>query len=89
MKKSYIPPKSNLYAIKFDENIASSIGGGDSGDTLEGLLIIMFTSSVSPCRDYYTGSAASPNTVGPDGTFMEYFVDMQAQGAPIGCMLPK
>ena len=28
MKKEYVPPKSYLYSIKFDENIASSAPGG-------------------------------------------------------------
>ncbi len=86
MKKSYIPPKSNMYVLKLDENIASSGSSSNSGDTVEGLMIIMFSHDVSPCRTYYTGSQAAVNTVGPSGTFMDYFFDMQNQGAPIGCL---
>ena len=87
MKKSYIPPKSNIYVLKLEENIASSEGdqtGG--GDSMEGLMIIMFSHDVSPCRTYYTGSQAAVNTVGPTGSFMDYFLDMQKQNAPIGCL---
>ncbi len=84
MKKSYIPPKSNIYILKYDENIATS--GSTGGDTLEGVMVILFSHDISPCRTYYTGSQASVNTVGPTGDFMEYFSDMQNQNAPIGCL---
>lgn len=87
MKKSYISPKSNIYVLKFEENIAFS--GGDQtsgGDVLEGLMIITFSHDVSPCRTYYTGSQAAVNSVGPTGSFMDYFLDMQKQDAPIGCL---
>lgn len=88
MKKSYIPPKSNIYVLKYDENIATSGGGSDDtgGDRLEGVMIILFSHEVSPCRTYYTGSQAAVNTVGPTASFMEYFSDMQTQNAPIGCL---
>lgn len=87
MKKSYIPPKSNLYVLRIEENIASSAGDqAGGGDTMEGLMIIMFSHDVSPCRTYYTGSQAAVNSVGPTGSFMDYFLDMQNQGAPIGCL---
>lgn len=94
MKKSYIPPKSNLYVLNIQENIASSIGGGSGGDTMEGLMIIIFSSDTTPCRKYYTGSELAINRVDKvegvyDGTFMEYFMDMQQQGAPIGCLTSK
>ncbi len=86
MKKSYIPPKSNMYVLKFDENIATSGDESGGGDKMEGLMIIMFSHDISPCRTYYTGSQAAVNTVGPSGDFMDYFLDMQAQNAPIGCL---
>ncbi len=88
MKKRYVPPKSNMHILKYDENIASSGGGsGDvGGDRLEGVMVILFSHDISPCRTYYTGSQAAVNTVGPTGEFMEYFNDMQSQNAPIGCL---
>lgn len=86
MRKSYIPPKSNLYVLRLEENIASSAGDQTGGDTMEGLMIIMFSHDISPCRTYYTGSLAAVNSVGPTGNFMDYFLDMQKQDAPIGCL---
>lgn len=89
MKKSYIPPKSNLYVLRLEENIASSVGdqtGG--GDTLEGLMIILFSHDISPCRKFYTGSQAAMNTKGDNATFWEYFSDLQSQGAPVACLQP-
>lgn len=87
MKKSYVPPKSNMYILRYDENIASSGGGSDAGgDKLEGVMVILFSHDISPCRTYYTGSQAAVNTIGPTGGFMDYFFDMQNQGAPIGCL---
>ncbi len=88
MKKRYIPPKSNIFILKLEENIASS--GGDStgggGDELAGMMVILFSHDISPCRTYYTGSQTAVNTVGPTGDFLQYFMDMQTQGAPIGCL---
>lgn len=86
MKKSYIPPKSNLYILRLDENIASSGGDTAGEDRVEGIMIILFSHDISPCRTYYTGSQAAVNSVGATGSFMEYFLDMQNQGAPIGCL---
>lgn len=87
MKKRYIPPKSNMFTLQFEENIASS-GGSTSpgGDELSGMMVILFSHDISPCRTYYTGSQTAVNTVGPTGDFLQYFMDMQNQGAPIGCL---
>lgn len=87
MKKPYISPEAQLYSLKFEENIAVSGGSSSVGDdSVAGSMIILFSHAVSPCRGYYTGSTACPNTKGNNATFFEYFQDMQASGAPIGCL---
>ncbi len=87
MKKEYIPPKSYLYSIKFDENIASSIPGDLGGDQISGAMTILFSHSKTPCRDWYTGGVdVAPNSVGSSASFVEYFMDMQKVNAPIGCL---
>ncbi len=87
MKKEYIPPKSYLYSIKFDENIASSASGDTGGDQVSGAMTILFSHSASPCRDWYTGGVdTAPNSVGNSASFVEYFMDMQKVNAPIGCL---
>ncbi len=83
MKKEYVPPKSYLYSIKFDENIASSF----TGDSISGAMTILFSHSKSPCRDWYTGGVdIAPNSVGYNGSFIEYFMDMQKVNSPIACL---
>ena len=85
MKKKYIRPESFLYSVAFDENIASSGGDGLGGDQISGAMVILFSHSVSPCRDYYTKSD-KPVSV-PDGSsFVEYFMEMQSLNAPVGCL---
>lgn len=87
MKKEYVPPKSHLYSIKFDENIASSLPGGTGGDQISGAMTILFSHSKSPCRDWYTGGVdTAPNSVGYNGSFIEYFMDMQKVNSPIACL---
>lgn len=87
MKKPYIPPKFNMYALNFDENISNS-SSGNTGDSVEGIMIILFSHDTSPCRKFYTGSQAAVNTKGDNATFWEYFSDLQAQGAPVACLQP-
>ena len=85
MKKEYVKPESFLYSIAFDENIASSGGEGMGEDQISGAMTILFSHSVSPCRDFYTRSD-KPVSV-PDGsTFFQYFMEMQSLGAPAGCL---
>ncbi len=82
MKKSYVVPKSRLYALKMKENIADSVTQGD--DVVNDFLIIMFTQNTDPCRGLYTGVESAPNTLGTNATFGEYFDELSAYG---GAML--
>ncbi len=86
MKKEYIKPQSILYSVEFNENIATS-GGSDSvgDDSVAGSMVILFSQSVSPCREYYTKSDKKVTV--PDGSsFVQYFLEMQGLGAPVGCL---
>ena len=82
MKNKYIPPKSYLYEMSFQENIADSQAGG--GDQLTGTFTILFSQAISPCRDYFTDAVRNP--LGNNATFIEYFMEMQKLGAPAGCL---
>ncbi len=87
MKKKYIKPESFLYSVAFNENIAASDGGSDSvgDDSVAGSMIILFSQSVTPCRDYYTKSDKKV-TVPNGSSFVQYFLEMQSLGAPVGCL---
>ncbi len=71
MKKSYVAPKSKLFALKMNENIADSVNQGE--DIVQDFLIILFTQHTDPCRGVYTGVESAPNTLGNNATFGEYF----------------
>ncbi len=86
MKKEYIAPKSRFYSVEFSENIASSIPGSFGGDQISGAMTILFSHTVTPCRDYYTESFSAPVTVPENSTFVEYFLDMQGKAAPTTCL---
>lgn len=78
MKKSYIPPKSKLYALKLNENIADSLSANE--DEIVGTFIISFTQYVDPCRGVYTATETAVNTLGPNATFEAYFNEIKTYG---------
>jgi len=78
MKKTYVAPESKLFALKLNENIADSVNQGE--DVVQGLFIISFTQSANPCRDLYTNIDGAKNSYGFDGTFSQYYAELQAYG---------
>lgn len=74
MKKKYIAPDSELFAINISENIAGSDSVG--GDSISSSIQIKFTHSVSPCRDYYTGDTSAPVTVPYGSDALVYYDEL-------------
>ncbi len=85
MKKKYVRPESLLYSVAFDENIASSGGDTVGDDSIAGSMVILFSHDVTPCRTYYTKSDKLV-TVPENSSFVQYFLEMQSLGAPVGCL---
>ncbi len=86
MKKKYVRPESFLYSIEFNENIASSSGDNEGSDSIGGGMVILFSQSISPCRDYYTKSEHAV-TVPPGSSFIQYFMEWQSSQAPHTCLV--
>ncbi len=59
MKKKYVAPKSELFALQLNENIAASGGG----DVITGGYEIRFTQGGALCRGLYSGVAGAVVTV--------------------------
>lgn len=68
MKKKYVAPKSELFALQLNENIAASGGG----DVITGGYEIRFTQAGGGCRGLYSGVAGAIVTVGPNAEKSKY-----------------
>lgn len=78
MKKTYVAPESKLFALKLNENIADSVEQGE--DSVQGMFIISFTQTTSPCRGIYTGVDGAKNTLGMEANFSDYYAQLQGYG---------
>lgn len=74
MRKKYIAPDSELFAINISENIAGSDSVG--GDSISSSIQIKFTHSVSPCRDYYTGDTTAKVNVDYGSDALVYYDEL-------------
>ena len=68
MKKKYVAPKSELFALQLNENMAASGGG----DVITGGYEIRFTQAGGGCRGLYSGVAGAIVTVGPNAEKSAY-----------------
>lgn len=61
MKKKYVAPKSELFALQLNENIAAS-----GGDEITGSMTIRFTQAAARCRSLYSGVEGATNIFGDE-----------------------
>lgn len=74
MKKKYVKPDSELFAINISENLAGSDSIG--GDSISSSIQIKFTHSVSPCREYYTGDTTAKVNVEYGSDALKYYDEL-------------
>ena len=79
MKKKYVAPKSELFALQLNENIAAS-----GGDELTGSMTIRFTQAADGCRGLYSGVEGAINMLGENNSVFQHFIyiSTQSQGNP-------
>lgn len=79
MKNKYIPPKSRLFVLNLNENIA--VSGGLS--EVSGAAVIKFTHAIDGCRNYYSGNNLAVVSVPTNATFQDYYQEMKSYGAMV------
>ena len=76
MKKKYVAPKSELFALQLNENIAAS-----GGDEITGSMTIRFTQAAARCRSLYSGVEGATNVFGDEDNVWLHFGFISGQMA--------
>lgn len=76
MKKKYVAPKSELFALQLNENIAAS-----GGDEITGSMTIRFTQAAARCRSLYSGVEGATNIFGDEDNVWVHYAYISEQMA--------
>lgn len=76
MKKKYVAPKSELFALQLNENIAAS-----GGDEITGSMTIRFTQAAARCRSLYSGVEGATNIFGDEDNVWVHYAYISGQMA--------
>lgn len=76
MKKKYVAPKSELFALQLNENIPAS-----GGDEITGSMTIRFTQAAARCRSLYSGVEGATNVFGDEDNVWVHYAYISGQMA--------